>query len=80
MTTIQVNFKTTNVLAKQLQNTVDEGLYRSKTEAINEAIRLLLKRVQSMKVKQKILELASKTTGSKVELTKAIIRAHEEEI
>jgi len=59
LTTVQVNIRTTPFLAKELDLIVKEGYFRNRTEAVNEAIRLLIKRYELSKIKASIESIMS---------------------
>ncbi len=46
MESIQINIRTTRMLADMLDKIVEEGYYRNRTEAVNEGIRLLIRKYQ----------------------------------
>ncbi|MFH0863395.1 MAG: hypothetical protein V1875_10280 [Candidatus Altiarchaeota archaeon] len=55
-----------------------EGYFRNRTEAVNEALRLLVRRYQMMRLDGKMQKLREKNRGLP-SLTEAVIRSHEEE-
>ncbi|MDI6916919.1 MAG: ribbon-helix-helix domain-containing protein [Thermoplasmatales archaeon] len=74
-----VNFRTTPELIRQMQKLVDSGYYRSRTEAMNDALRLLVRRYMAVRAKQKIFKTRKKLGRYKGNLTGALITARNEE-
>ena len=74
----QLNVRTTPVLVHELDKVVMEGYFRNRTEAVNEALRLLVRRYQMMRLDGKMQKLREKNRGLP-SLTEAVIRSHEEE-
>ncbi len=74
----QLNVRTSPVLIEELDSLVDRGLFRSRTEAVNEGIRLLIRRYKAMKIAEKIDKI---TLGkkSKKSLTKVLMELRDEE-
>ena len=60
MASVQINIRTTPFLAEELDKIVEEGYFRSRTEAVNEGIRLLIRRYQLEEVHKRIDEFRSK--------------------
>jgi len=54
MTDVQVKISTTSLLIDKIDKIVEEGYFRNRTEALNEAIRLLIKKYQLAKIKTRI--------------------------
>lgn len=78
MSSIQVNIRTTKFLATELDRIVNEGYFRSRSEAMNEAIRILIRRYQLAKLESKLTK-AKKGTKNLQSLTKALLESREEE-
>ena len=78
LTSVQVNIRTTPFLAKELDMIVKEGYFRNRTEAINEAIRLLIKRYELCKIKASI-ESIREDTEKYPELSDVVESMREEE-
>ena len=78
LTTVQVNIRTTPFLAKELDLIVKEGYFRNRTEAVNEAIRLLIKRYELSKIKASI-ESIREDTEKYPELSDVVESMREEE-
>lgn len=77
-TSTQMNIRTTNYLLSEIDKTVSKGLFRSRSEAVNEAMRMLIRRYKLMKIEEEMVRIRAKTKGYN-NLTKAIIDSHEEE-
>lgn len=75
---VQLNVRTTPVLMDELDLVVEEGLFRNRTEAVNEAIRLLVRRYSALKIGTKIEDLSSEGVG-KPSVTEALIEARKED-
>lgn len=58
MASSQLNVRTSPVLIEELDSLVDRGLFRNRTEAVNEGIRLLIRRYKVMKIAEKIDKIA----------------------
>ena len=78
MSSVQVNIRTTRFLATELDRIVKEGFFRSRSEAMNEAIRILIRRYQVAKLESKLAK-AKKGTKNLSSVTKALLKAREEE-
>ena len=78
MSSVQVNIRTTRFLATELDRIVKEGYFRSRSEAMNEAIRILIRKYQVAKLESK---LAKVKKGTKIlpSVTKALLEARQEE-
>ena len=61
----QMNIRTSKMLIGELDLLVDHGLFRSRTEAVNEAIRLLIRRYRAANIAQNIEAIAQKNKGDK---------------
>lgn len=75
---IQLNVRTTPVLIRELDNTVKRGYFRSRTEAVNEAIRLFIMKYRMIKLIDKI-EKVKEGTEKLSSPAKAIMESHEVE-
>ena len=74
----QLNVRTTPVLINELDRVVSQGYFRNRTEAVNEALRLLVRRYHLMKLEGQMQNVSEKTKGLP-SVTKAVINAHAEE-
>ncbi len=74
----QLNVRTSPVLIEELDSLVDRGLFRSRTEAVNEGIRLLIRRYKAMKIAEKIDKIAL-GKKSKKSLTKVLLELRDDE-
>ena len=54
MTDVQVKISTASLLIDKIDQIVKEGYFQNRTEALNEAIRLLIKKYQLVKIKTRI--------------------------
>lgn len=54
MPDVQVKISTASLLMDKIDKIVEEGYFQNRTEALNEAIRLLIKRYQLEKIKTRI--------------------------
>lgn len=79
MSSMVVNFRTTPELIRQIQRLVNSGYYRSRTEAMNDALRLLIRRYMAVKARQKIFKTRRKLGRHKGDLTDALMTARKEE-
>lgn len=66
------------MLIGELDSLVDNGLFRNRTEAVNEGIRLLIRRYKAVNIAKKIDKIAKKNYGEK-RLTEAFNSLREEE-
>lgn len=78
LSSIQVNIRTTRFLATELDRIVKEGYFRSRSEAMNEAIRILIRRYQLAKLESKLAK-AKKGTKDLPSVTEALLEARQEE-
>ena len=60
MRSAQMNIRTSKMLIGELDTLVDHGLFRNRTEAVNEAIRILIRRYKAANIAQKIQKTAQK--------------------
>ncbi len=78
MSSVQVNIRTTEFLATELDKIVEEGYFKSRSEAMNEGIRMLIRRYQLAKLESKLIK-AKEGTETYDSVTEALLRAREEE-
>jgi len=78
MTSVQVNIRTTPFLANELDHIVQDGYFRSRSEAMNEAIRLLIRRYKLAKLESKLASVRDRTEDLP-SVTEALLKAREEE-
>ena len=78
MASSQLNIRTSNTLVDELDSLVDHGIFRNRTEAVNEGIRLLIRRYKAMKIAEKIDKIAEENYGEE-DLTKALLDSRREE-
>ena len=74
----QLNVRTSATLIEELDSLVDHGLFRNRTEAVNEGIRMVIRRYKAMKIAEKIDQISKKKQGKK-SLTEALVELREEE-
>ncbi|MGD2248489.1 MAG: ribbon-helix-helix domain-containing protein [Candidatus Methanofastidiosia archaeon] len=63
MTDSQLNVTTSDTLIKALDQLIDSGIFKNRTEAVNEAIRLLIRRYKKMKITDNINKIAKENYG-----------------
>ena len=78
MASSQLNVRTSATLIEELDSLVNHGLFRNRTEAVNEGIRLVICRYKAMKIAEKIDQIAKKKQDKK-SLTEALVELREEE-
>jgi Arc/MetJ-type ribon-helix-helix transcriptional regulator len=78
MSSVQVNIRTTKFLVNELDRIVEEGYFRSRSEAMNEGMRLIIRRYRLAKLEAKLLS-AKKGSKDLPSVTEALIKAREEE-
>jgi len=78
MASSQLNVRTSPTLIHELDIMVDNGLFRTRTEAVNEGIRLLIRRYKAMRIADKLDEIAEKNLGDR-SLTDTLLELREEE-
>lgn len=66
-------------VARELELLVQRGRYRDLSEAMNEAIRLLVQREKAAQATAQILAIRRKLADWQVDLTQAVVASHEEE-
>ncbi|MDL5503517.1 MAG: ribbon-helix-helix domain-containing protein, partial [Candidatus Methanoperedens sp.] len=54
MSNVQVKISTASLLIDKIDKIVEEGYFQNRSEALNEAIRLLIKKYQLSKIKTRI--------------------------
>ena len=75
---VQLNVRTTPVLMDEIDKVVSEGLFRNRTEAVNEALRLLVKRYRMMELEQKMDGVAKDNAGKK-SVTESLFESRKED-
>ena len=78
MTSVQINARTSQILLDEIDTIVEKGLFRNRNEAINEALRMLVRRYKVMKVAAQIESMSLKDSTEK-SLTEALLSSREEE-
>ena len=78
MASSQLNVRTSATLIEELDSLVSRGFFRNRTEAVNEGIRLLIRRYKAMKIAEKIDKIAM-GKKSKKSLTDALLELRDEE-
>jgi len=78
MVSSQLNVRTSATLIEELDSLVSRGFFRNRTEAVNEGIRLLIRRYKAMKIAEKIDKIAM-GKKSKESLTDALLELRDEE-
>jgi Arc/MetJ-type ribon-helix-helix transcriptional regulator len=73
-----MNIRTTEFLIKELDEIVKKGYFRSRSEAMNEGIRMLIRRYKLAALESKLID-ARKETEDLPSVTKALIEARKEE-
>ena len=78
MASTQLNVRTSATLINELDSLVNHGLFRNRTEAVNEGIRLVIRRYKAMKIAENIDKIAMGKKG-KESLTKVLKELRDEE-
>ena len=78
MSTIQVNINTTPFIVEELDRMIGENIFSSKSEAINEAIHLLIKKYRLSKIEKNIDSVRMDTENFR-SVTEAVLSSREEE-
>jgi Arc/MetJ-type ribon-helix-helix transcriptional regulator len=78
MTTVQLNIRTPEGLIQDLDQMVGSGYFKNRTEAVNEAIRLLIRRYRILQVSKRIDEIGESNFGEG-SLTEALKESRKEE-
>ena len=73
-----LTIKATPVLVKELEYAVTAGQYKNKSEAIFEAVNLLVRKHKLKKIRERIMK-SGEGTESMPSLTDAVVKSHEEE-
>lgn len=76
---IQATFRTTDVLMDEVNKLVKMGVYRSKTEVFNEALRGIIQRYRAQRAYEQILKIRERNKDIPADLTELVVKAHEEE-
>ena len=77
-TVIQVNINTTPFIIDELDHMVDEKIFPSKNDAINEAFHLLIRKYRLSKIEKKIDSVRMDTENFR-SVTEAVLSSREEE-
>lgn len=75
---VQLNVRTTPVLVDEVDKVVKEGYFRNRTEAVNEALRLLVRRYHMMQLGQRMDKVGEGNKG-KASVTESLFAAREED-
>jgi Arc/MetJ-type ribon-helix-helix transcriptional regulator len=78
MASTQMNIRTSPVLLDEIDVIVQSGMFRNRTEAVNEALRLLIRKYRIMKIADQIKEF-SEDNKVKKNLTRILLEAREED-
>ncbi len=78
MTSSQLNVRTSDTLIKELDLLVDSGMFRNRTEAVNEGIRLLIRRYKAVKIAENIDKIAKENYGEG-SITDSLLASRDEE-
>lgn len=78
MTSSQLNVRTSPTLIHEIDLLVRNGLFRNRTEVVNEGIRILIRKYKALKIAEKIDRIAEKNHG-KDSLTTTLLELREEE-
>ena len=78
MSSVQLNVRTSPIIIDELDRIVDHGLFRNRTEAVNEAMRLLIRKYKVMRIAEKIESIAKENLGTG-SLTEALLASREED-
>ena len=73
-----MNIRTTEFLINELDEIVKEGYFRSRSEAMNEGIRILIRRYKLAKLESKLM-LAKNNSMDLPSVTDALLKAREED-
>ncbi len=57
---VVINIRTSEYLLNEIDNLVKKGIFRNRTEALNEAMRLIIKRYKMLMAAENIKELEGK--------------------
>jgi Arc/MetJ-type ribon-helix-helix transcriptional regulator len=75
---LKETFQISNTLEVRIENIVKEGYLQDNTEAVNEALRLLIRRYKAIEIGKDIYKLRVKA-GRDINLTEEVMKTHEEE-
>jgi len=76
---VQATFRTTRVLMDEINKLVEMGIYRSKTEVFNEALRGIIQKYRAQRAYEQILKIRERNKDIPANLTELVVKAHEEE-
>jgi len=78
MSSAQINVGISPIIAAELDRIVGTGLFRDRTEAVNEALKFLIRRYKAMKIAEQI-ESLSKNVETDMSLTDALMSSRDGE-
>jgi Arc/MetJ-type ribon-helix-helix transcriptional regulator len=78
MSSVLINVRTSPIIADELDRIVDTGFFRDRTEAVNEALKFLIRRYKATKIAEQI-ESLSKNVETDMSLTDALMSSRDEE-
>jgi len=77
MSSVLINVRTSPIIADELDRIVDTGFFRDRTEAVNEALKFLIRRYKAMKIAEQI-ESLSKNVETDMSLADALMSSRDE--
>ena len=75
---VQLNVRTSENMLKGIDKTVSKGLYKNRSEAVNEALRLFLRQYE-MGVIERRMKVLAERNASGYNATRAVVESHEKE-
>ena len=76
MSSAQINVRISPIIAAELDRIVGAGFFRDRTEAVNEALKFLIRRYKAMKIAEQI-ESLSKNVKTDMSLTDALMSSRD---
>lgn len=77
---VNLNIQITETLANEIKSLIKKGIFKDQTEAINSAIKLMVKRYKVQTIGERILKTRERLGDKKINLTEEIIHSHEEDL
>ncbi len=77
---VNLNVQITEILANEIENLIKKGIFKDQTEAVNRAIKLMIKKYKIQTIGERILGTRERLGDKKINLTEEIIHSHEEDL
>mgnify|MGYP001210436543 CR=1 FL=1 len=74
-----INFNASNTLVIDLNKIISKGYFKSKDEALNDALSLFIRKHKADVARKRIFTIRNKLRGVEADFTDEVVKSHEEE-